>query len=150
TATIRRADEQARALFDRDTYQFPAPGLDAGNSGFAVNDSQNYGRLYVGVTTAGRSATYMLQAITASLLQSSMASVQFDRERDYYWTLVVYFNSLRELGRALALMQDDVPVSIGQLSGRRGELSRRVDAPAELTSRVRSYEVRDMLSRLGR
>ena len=26
TATIRRAAEQIRALFDRDTYQFPAPG----------------------------------------------------------------------------------------------------------------------------
>ena len=40
TATIRRATEQARALFDRETYQFPAPGLDAGNSGFAVTDRE--------------------------------------------------------------------------------------------------------------
>ena len=72
-------------------------------------------------------------------------------ERDFYWSLVVYFNSLRELGRALlVLMQDDVPVTIGQIASRRKELARTIDAPAELTSRVRAYEIRDMLARLGR
>lgn len=150
TATIRRATEQARALFDRDTYQFPAPGLDAGNSGFAVIDKESSGRLYLGVTTAGRSATYMLQALTASLLQAATQPVQHVDERDYYWSLVVYFNSLRELGNALVLMQDDVPVSIRQSAGRRSEQPRRIDTPAELTSRVRSYEIRDMLDRLNR
>lgn len=150
TATIRRATEQARALFDRATYQFPSPGLHAGNSGFAVTDTTAPGRLYLGVTTAGRSATYMLQALAASLLQAAAEPGASDVERDHYWTLVVYFNSLRELGRALVLMQDDVPVSIGQLAGRRGEASRKIDAPAELTSRVRSYEIRDMLDQLGK
>src|SRR5262249_31080682 len=140
TATIRRAEEQIRALFDRSTYQFPAPGLDAGNSGFAVTDLDSLGRLYLGVTTAGRSATYMLQALVASLLQAATAQGASLQERDHYWTLVAYFNSLRELGRALVLMQDDVPVSIRQLAARRVEQSRRIEPPAELTSRVRSYE----------
>lgn len=150
TATIRRAEEQIRALFDRGTYQFPAPGLDAGNSGFAVTALDSPGRLYVGLTTAGRSATYMLQALVASLLQAATASGASPRERDHYWTLVAYFNSLRELGRALVLMQDDVPVSIRQFAARRGEQQRRIEAPAELTSRVRSYEIRDMLERLNK
>lgn len=150
TATIRRAAEQARALFDRDTYQFPSPGLDAGNSGFAVTDTGSPGRLYLGVTTAGRSATYTLQALAASLLQAATERGGSDDQRDYYWTLVIYFNSLRELGRALVLMQDDVPVSIGQFAGRRGEMPRRVEAPAELTSRRASYEIRDMLNRLNK
>lgn len=150
TATIRRAEEQIRALFDRGTYQFPAPGLDAGNSAFAVTDLGSPGRLYVGLTTAGRSATYMLQALVASLLQSATASGASPQERDHYWTLVAYFNSLKELGRALVLMQDDVPVSIRQFSARRAEQPRRIEAPAELTSRVRSYEIRDMLERLNK
>ena len=148
TATIRRAEHQIRALFDRETYQFPAPGLDASNSGFAVTDAQRPGRLYLGLTTAGRSATYMLQALAASLLQAGGEPGASAQERDYYWTLVIYFNSLRELGHGLVLMQDDVPVSIGQIAARRGELPRKVDAPAELTSRRRSYEIRDMLARL--
>jgi ATP-dependent helicase YprA (DUF1998 family) len=150
TATIRRAEQQIRALFDRGTYQFPAPGIDAGNSGFAVTDHDSPGRLHVGLTTAGRSATYMLQALVASLMQSATAPGASSQERDYYWTLVAYFNSLKELGRALVLMQDDVPVSIRQFSARRGEQSRRTEAPAELTSRVRSYEIRDMLERLNK
>lgn len=150
TATIRRADEQIRALFDRSTYQFPAPGLDASNSGFAVTDPESPGRLYVGLTTAGRSATYMLQALVASLLQAAVASEASPQERDHYSTLVAYFNSLRELGRALVLMQDDVPVSVKQFAARRGEKARPIEAPAELTSRVRSDEIRDMLERLSR
>jgi hypothetical protein len=150
TATIRRAEEQIRALFDRGTYQFPAPGLDAGNSAFAVTDLDSPGRLYVGLTTAGRSATYMLQALVASLLQSATAPGASAKERDHYWTLVAYFNSLKELGRALVLMQDDVPVSVKQFAARRGEQPRQIEAPAELTSRVRSYEIRDMLERLNK
>lgn len=150
TATIRRAEEQIRALFDRRTYQFPSPGLDAGNSGFAVTNLRSPGRLYVGVTTAGRSATYMLQALVACLLQAAAAPGASAQERDHYWTLVSYFNSLRELGRALVLMQDDVPVSIRQFAARRGEARRAIEAPAELTSRVRSYEIRDMLERLNK
>jgi hypothetical protein len=148
TATIRRAEEQIRALFDRNTYQFPAPGLDSGNSAFAVTDVTRMGRLHVGLTTAGRSATYMLQALIASLLQSATEPGATADERNFYWTLVTYFNSLRELGRALVLMQDDVPVSIKQFAARRSESQRRIEAPAELTSRVRSYEIRDMLERL--
>ena len=149
TATIRRAEDQIQALFDRETYQFPAPGLDAGNSGFAVIDQARPGRLYVGVTTAGRSATYMLEALAASLLQAATDPGASAEERNFYWTQVVYFNSLRELGHALVLMQDDVPVSIGQISARRGESPRSVGVPAELTSRVPSYEIRDMLDRLA-
>jgi helicase-like protein len=150
TATIRRAQEQIRALFDRDTYQFPAPGLDASNSGFAVVDTTAPGRFYVGLSTVGRSATYMLQALAAALLQSASQFTPGSQERDYYWTLVTYFNSLKELGRGLVLMQDDVPISIRQFSVRRREEARSVSAPAELTSRVPAYEIRDMLERLKR
>jgi len=148
TATIRRAEDQIRALFDRDTYQFPAPGLDAGNSGFAVTDNERPGRLYLGLTTAGRSATYTLQALVSSLLQAASLPGTSPEEHNYYWTLVLYFNSLRELGRALVLMQDDVPVSVRQIAARRGESPRKLEVPAELTSRVRTYEIRDMLDRL--
>lgn len=151
TATIRRASEQSKGLFNRDTYQFPSPGIDAENSGFAVTDYSNPGRLYLGISTAGRSATYMLQAIAASLLQAASQSPVDDVElADAYWTLVVYFNSLRELGRGAALMQDDVIASIRQIASRRSEREREIKAPAELTSRVPSDEIRNMLARLSR
>lgn len=148
TATIRRAKEQIRSLFNRDAFQFPPPGLDAGNSGFAVTDGINPGRLYVGVTTAGRSPKYTLQAVCASLLQAVTDKQVPDDRRDDYWTLVAYFNSLRELGGARVMMLDDVPSTIKTLSKRRSEKERMLAPPEELTSAKRQSEIPDMLESL--
>lgn len=148
TATIRRASQQIRALFDRDTYQFPPSCIDAGNSGFAVEDRGAPGRVYVGLTTVGRSPKFSLQAACASLIQSPAASTAPDSERDPYWTLVTYFNSLRELGGAVVLMLDDVPASVQQFANRRGEPRRTVGEPVELTSRVASSEIPAILEQL--
>lgn len=147
TATIRRAPDQVLALFDRRTCQFPPPGLTAANSGFTVIDENLPGRLYVGVTTVGRSAKFTLQAVAASLLQTAAGGLS-PQERDAYWTLVSYFNSLRELGGALVLMQDDVHDSIRLLAGNRGETPRNLGAVEELTSRRSQDDIRDMLQTL--
>lgn len=149
TATIRRASEQAAALFDRETAQFPPSCLDASDSAFAVIDWNAPGRVYAGITTAGRSAKFTLQGVAASLLQSAFGGTTDDAARDPYWTLVSYFNSLRELGGALVLMQDDVNDSLALLAQRRGETARHPEFIEELTSRRTQAEVRDMLDRLG-
>ncbi|MFZ5562347.1 MAG: helicase-related protein [Pseudomonadota bacterium] len=147
TATIRRAQEQIKALFDRDAFQFPPPGLDSGDSGFAVTDSGHPGRLYCGVTTAGRSPKFTLQAVTASLLQSATS---LDPQRsDDYWTLLEYFNSLRELGGALVMMQDDVNDSVQMYASRHDEEARELDPPEELTSRRSQTEILEMLDTLA-
>ena len=149
TATIQRASEQVRALFNRQTAQFPPPCLDADDSGFAVVDPNAPGRVYAGVTTAGRSAKFSLQAVAASLLQSAVGGTTDDEMRDPYWTLISYFNSLRELGGALVLMQDDVNDSLAILAQRRGEAPRNPQSIEELTSRRTQAEVRDMLEQLA-
>ena len=148
TATIRRASEQVTSLFDRETAQFPPPCIDADDSAFAVVDPGAPGRRYTGVTTAGRSAKFTLQAVAASLLQSASDGAADDRARDPYWTLVSYFNSLRELGGALVLMQDDVNDSLSLFAQRRDEAARQPEFIEELTSRRTQAEVRDMLDRL--
>lgn len=147
TATIRRAPEQVRALFDRDTCQFPPPGLTADDSGFTVVAPQLPGRRYLGVTTAGRSAKFTLQAVSASLLQSAAAGLPLE-DRDAYWTLVTYFNSLRELGGALVLMQDDVHDTIRLIADARAETHRSLGSVEELTSRRSQTEITDMLDTL--
>jgi hypothetical protein len=149
TATIRRADEQVRSLFDRTSCQFPPPGIDYDNSGFAVVDDSKPGRLYAGITTAGRSAKFSLQAASASLLQSGKSRLGLeDNLIDGYTTLLCYFNSLRELGGAIVQMLDDVPDSIRVYSSRRGESSRRVDLPRELTSRESQKRIIEILEEL--
>jgi hypothetical protein len=149
TATIRRAADQIRALFDRASCQFPPPGLDHDDSGFAVRDADKAPRTYLAVTTAGRSAKFALQATTGSLLQSTGSTVGLtDSERDGYSTLVAYFNSLRELGGAIVQMLDDVPDSMTLYAGRRGENVRQNAPPRELTSRVSQKEIIEILSEL--
>lgn len=150
TATIRRAEEQILSLFCRRSFQFPPPGLDYDDSGFAVSDPDGPGRLYVGVTTAGRSAKFTLQAVSASLLQAASDPSLAEADRDWYWTLVVYFNSLRELGGAVVLMQDDVHRSVNEYARRREEVARTIEAPIELTSRVESSQIPLMLDQLKR
>lgn len=151
TATIRRAEDQVRALFDRETCQFPPPGLDHDDSGFAVRDPEKEGRLYVGLTTAGRSAKFILQGAAASLLQSGgPALTSVPEERDGYATLLAYFNSLRELGGAIVQMLDDVPDSIKLYAVRRGESERPLKQPRELTSRASQKEIIGTLADMKR
>jgi len=149
TATIRRAADQVRALFDREGCQFPPPGIDHDDSGFAVRDPIKPPRQYVAVSTAGRSAKFTLQAAAASLIQSTGATVGLtDAERDAYSTLLAYFNSLRELGGAIVQMLDDVPDAMKLYAEQRSEPQRANMPPRELTSRATQKEIVEILAEL--
>lgn len=150
TATIRRAEDQILQLFDRHAFQFPPPVLDADNSCFACTDHEAPGRVYLGVTTAGRSAKLMLGAISASLLQSIRDPRVDPAELTHYWTLVAYFNTLRELGGALVLMQDDVTNNLVEYASRWKEEPRPLSPPEELTSRRHSSEIPEILANLDK
>ncbi|MBO9695903.1 MAG: hypothetical protein J7499_06875 [Sphingopyxis sp.] len=150
TATIRRADEQVRSVFNRRAFQFPPPALDWSNSCFAKVREKDAGRLYVGISTAGRSEKFALQAASASLLQSgSDAELAGNPAFDAYATLVAYFNSLKVLGGALVLMEDDVRITIEALARRRRETARQLGTPEELTSRKPSSEIPEILEQLN-
>jgi len=154
TATIGHAAAQVRALFDRSVLQFPPPGFDASDSFFAVRDADGPDRLYIGIPTAGRSPKFALQAVIAALLQSAATLVATgradDASIDAYWTCVAYFNSLRELGGAYVLMQDDVPRQMEFLAGRLSSPRRILELePEELSSRKSSRELPGLLHALS-
>jgi hypothetical protein len=154
TATIGRAESQVRALFDRSVMQFPPPGIDAADSFFAVQVHSENDRLYVGIPSAGRSPKFALQAVMAALLEAAQSLRQSTSDPavpDPYWTCVAYFNSLRELGGAHVLAQDDVPRQMVFLSRRLAAAHARpmIKNPvAELSSRISSREIPQMLKRL--
>ena len=77
TATVRRAQSQIRALFDRDADIFPPLGIDASDSFFAVEDEERPGRLYVGVFGPGKSIKTTLVRTYSALL--SRAQFEFER-----------------------------------------------------------------------
>ncbi|KEQ53276.1 helicase [Sphingobium chlorophenolicum] len=157
TATIGQAARQVRALFDRSVLQFPPSGFEAGDSFFAVREEGNEpDRLYLGVCSAGRSPKFALQAAAAALLQVPeylRAQGSAEAVLDPFWTCVLYFNSLRELGGAYVLLQDDVPRQMefiaARLTGAGGSMRPLQREPVELSSRVPSRELPAKLNALA-
>jgi len=153
TATIRRATEQVRSVFDRRTRQFPPPGIDESDSFFSksASPSMKGARQYVGVMAPGSTHTYLMVRTYAALLQAGHQMQASAEVRDAYWTLVGYFSSLRVLGGAYIQVTDDVPAHIGVIANRTSTPARVLEAqPEEITSRVPSSQIRPLLTRLGR
>lgn len=152
TATIRRASDQVTALFNREVRTFPPSGINHHDSGFALHDLSVPGRTYVGVPTTGRSPKFALQAVLASLAQgaASLRDSMPAAAVDPFWTCVGYFNSIRELGGAVVLVEDDVRRSIDRVALRRGETPRRLDTPSEVTSRVPTSDIPELLAQLAK
>jgi hypothetical protein len=150
TATIRRYQDQIRGLFDRTARQFPPPGLIAGDSFFAAENKARPGRMYVGICAPGKSMKTAAVRILASLMHTA------ERERlerppevvDPYWTVVYYFNSLRELGGALRLIDDDVRQRLIYLAHGDGITPRQPESRPELTSRIPAREIPTRLKQM--
>jgi hypothetical protein len=149
TATIRRAQAQGNALFDRPVTQFPPPGIDSRHSYFAIeaDPSKKGDRRYVGVMSPGKSQTTLLVRVYAALLQFAKDIEGEPADRDPYWTLVGYFNSLRVLAGARMQVQDDVEERIDLLSPDK-DSRRQLDDPIELTSRASSVDIPGYLKRM--
>ena len=152
TATIRRAEKQCKALYNRPTFQFPPPGLDISDSYFAAENPDATGRLYTGVFASAAPSFVTANVRTSASLLQSCYSLDFpETVRDPYWTLVQYFNSLRELGRALTLLQADIPEHILTIRNRtKGERRdyRWLNRVEELTSRKTAQEIPEILEDL--
>ncbi len=157
TATISRYREQIQALFGRsEVTLFPPPGLDVSDSFFgryAVDSDGTLlpGRRYVGIHAPGFGSLAAAQIrLYASMLQAPAA---LDPEyRDPWWTLVAFFNSIRELGGAVSLVHSDVPDHLRTVRERVGipwEGLRQVRRVQELTGRLYDHEVPEMLEALA-
>lgn len=160
TATISRATEQVKHLYARNkVFLFPPSGLEAGDSFFsreARNDdgSLKPGRLYQGILGSAHGSLQTTQArVYACLMQHAAIMDTDDAGRDPWWTLLCFFNSLRELGGAATLFVSDTRDYLRVILDRHGlkyELIRKLFNVSELTSRIRSDQVPKELERLER
>ncbi|MDN4099957.1 hypothetical protein A9488_23075 [Bacillus cereus] len=146
TATIKEFEEQAKCLFGRTNARlFPSPGIDIDDSFFskvAIDESGKPmpGRKYIGVFTS-RVRILMAQVMTYASILQKVESFPED-EKDPFWTLLSFYNSLRDLGAGLNLFNSDIPTYIDALVKREGFINRRyLGAPLELTSRKQSNEI---------
>lgn len=157
TATISNAPDQIEKLFGRRNHVlFPPQGLKAGDSFFAEERHDKPGRKYVGIFATGLpSQMTTMVRVMGALIQAPVTGGFEKKEIDPYWTQMVYFNSIRELGHAFTLVRSDVPEYLSVLSNIR--LKTAKDSPQrrgyirraeELTSRVSSDQVKDILDAL--
>jgi len=156
TATVRRADTQIKALFDRQATQvFPAPGPDRRDSFFAITEppEQSPARWYVGLAAQGKGPKLIfLRALTTLLAAGMAAQGEAGVAADPYMTAVCYFNALRELGGARRIVEDEVRTRLREYGSKRRRLDpadapfadrrlRAEDSIIELTSRVSTDQV---------
>ena len=157
TATIRRYEDQIRALYARtDVALFPPRGLDAEDSFFAKfaheeDGSLSPGRVFVGIHAPGLGSMQTAQVRTFSALLQA-PQVFGDQGRDPWWTLMVFFNSLRELGTSLSLLQSDIPDYLKVIRNRfniKQSDVRYLRNIIELTGRLDSDQVPKAMERLS-
>jgi hypothetical protein len=156
TATIRRYADQVKRLYGRDdVVLFPPPGLDASDSffsryAFKEDGTLQRGRIYLGVHGPGLSSLLTAQVRTSTaLLQAPVALTP--EEQDPWWTVLMFFNNLRELGFTLSLLQSDIPGYLRVIQNRLGldwQQMRKLWQILELTGRIRSDQVPEAISKL--
>lgn len=155
TATIRASADQVKGLYGRDVALYPPSGLDDDVTFFSRPVRSREGRLYVGLMPQSMSQASALISATAPLLELPSllaASPSKELARDSYWTLVMYHNSLRELGRSSTLVVDDVNGRLETRADRLGLEERyvRTENLIELTSRRGPGELPDDLRAMSR
>ncbi|MEJ7848384.1 MAG: helicase-related protein [Pyrinomonadaceae bacterium] len=156
TATIRRAEEQVAALFNRKVFQFPPQALRAGDSFFARENIKAEGRLYVGVHASALSSHVTTQVrVFAALLQAVLiVDTPDEAQRDFYYTMLCYFNNLRELGHAATLIHADIPQYMQTTLWKKNyvpsDRRRFINRDLELTSRENSARITKALQDLER
>lgn len=164
TATVRRAEQQIRKLFARDTIVFPPQGPSRKDSFFAqtVPATEKNPRLYLGIAAPGRSLKVVLMRTYLALMAAAQHQWEKyaknpDNPADPYMTLLGYFNSLRELGGSRRIVEDEVKARLENYHQRKRlnetevPFSKRsiTNEPLELTSRVGTNDVAEAKRRLS-
>lgn len=157
TATIKNAKDQTKCLYARNnTSQFPPNGFEIGDSFFIreMPISESPFRKYVGICAPGQSVKTTLLRTYAVILQKAFDLSKKEEYKDVidpYYTLIGYYNSIRELGGTVRLMQDDIPKRINYLNR-----TYKMEGPRwlnksnniEITSRMSSYQIPEKLNQL--
>ena len=157
TATIRGASDQVKAVYARSEMQlFPSPGLLMGDSFFGKyarnrDGKLSDGRLYLGIHASEYNSvlTTQVRAFSSALFRPFSFA---ENVRDPWWTLLAFYNSIRELSGARTLFDSDIISRLTFMFNREGfsYTNRRNLRPAEeLTARLSQAEIVHMMDRLS-
>ena len=111
TATAKNAKEQCIKIYNRTNFsQFPPFGIDIDDSFFSRKKEEDpNGRIYIGVMPSGLTATTAKLRLD-SLIIDGINKIQdaSNTNLDNYYTLLAYFNTIKELGKYRTLLEDDM------------------------------------------
>ena len=157
TATTRKYETQIKNLYARESVTlFPQAITRANETFFSRISRENglpmKGTQYLGINPATYATGQLASSqVSAFLSQAPDAWEGPVEEMDFYATSMWFFNSLKELGQTLTLMQSTV-ISLLSAMWRDRRLpkhkTRYLDRILELTGRVSSAEVREALDAL--
>ena len=158
TATTRNTDQQIKNLYNnRQSYVFPPPGLGYEDSFFAKQGEES-NRCYLGFMPTGKtgidSQVQLLSALFIARLRTYLECGENEDKTSPYWTLVSYYNSLRDVGRMSNKMGDEIVTTVEQkqtslgLSEHRFNFFGLKNRTEELTSRIESSKIKQSLSKL--
>lgn len=160
TATTRNTKEQVSLLYGgRKVNIFPPSGISYEDSFFArVSDGESK-RKYIGFMPTGKTNIDTQLQILAHLLVARLEVYQYFYDNPYlvnnYWTILSYYNSLRDVGRISNKISDEVFSFTAQLQSRiiaNEELKFNYyglpHRTEELTSRIDSSKIKSILNKL--
>lgn len=165
TATVKNAAQQIKRLYCRDMLQFPPNGISHTDSFFAVqaDERQRPARTYIGLCETGGNLTDLLIRVYANLMFMKKLFIKQGKPEDVidqFYTMVGYFNALKDLGASSNIINDRVNSYVRTLLQRKfKEESESVglgvmDFPHytrhdELTSRKTAKEIKETLELLN-
>jgi helicase-like protein len=157
TATTRNTINQIKELYaGKDVNIFPPSGISYEDSFFAKETISK--RIYVGFMPTGKTGINTQLWILPYLLYTRLKL--YDENDlttfDLYWTIVSYYNSLRDVGRIYNKTNDEIQINTNVLFYRffgndfkTRFLVRDIDNRSlELTSRIESNNIKATLNRL--
>jgi hypothetical protein len=157
TATTKRFSEQIKQLYGRRQVSlFPQPLKEPNETYFSSvlkeHGQSVRGTLYLGLNPATYENGQMSASKVAAILTHAPFSFSGPEEQvDYYKTTVWFFNSLKELGMTLTLLQSVVIDTIKGMAKYRRLPQDKIRWPnpyLELTGRVDSSEISESLAKL--
>lgn len=155
TATTRNTTQQIQQLYGgRSVNIFPPSGLSYNDSFFAKESKEKSRRKYIGFMPVGKTAIDTQLQIIAHLLEARIENNQ--PINDNYWTIVSYYNSLKDVGKIRNKVGDEIIVNTATLQSRlfgRNNLWTYnhfgiEDRTEELTARVEGSKIKTVLKQL--
>lgn len=178
TATIKNAGEQIKCLYARENYaQFLPSGFDTRDAYFIreiplvskdledltedditelLEKGEKPFRQYAGICASGQSVKTTLIRLYSVLLQEAFILSEDPKYQDYvdpYYTLVGYFNSIRELVGAGTVCWTTILTADLKVLRKKYKNARQrflgFDGKKEITSRIPSYQIAEILEKLA-